>query len=212
MSDEAIPDRTRLPIDVLDRIDRACDRFEAAWARRAAPHRGRPRRGRRPYRRALLRDLLAAEIAARRRLGEGPEPREYRDRFAGDDSAIDSAFGERTGPQSASPTRTRPSTAPRPIPPSASAARRSPRGRARRSARTSSSSRSARAGMGTVFMAEQEQPVRRKVALKVIKPGMDTGQVIARFEAERQALAMMDHPNIARSSTPAPPRPAARSS
>ena len=52
--------------------------------------------------------------------------------------------------------------------------------------------------MGTVFMAEQEQPVRRKVALKVIKPGMDTRQVIARFEAERQALAMMDHPNIAR--------------
>jgi serine/threonine protein kinase len=53
-------------------------------------------------------------------------------------------------------------------------------------------------GMGTVFMAEQAQPVRRKVALKVIKPGMDTRQVIARFEAERQALAMMDHPNIAR--------------
>src|SRR5262249_51465855 len=53
-------------------------------------------------------------------------------------------------------------------------------------------------GMGTVFMAEQIHPVRRKVALKVIKPGMDTRQVIARFEAERQALALMDHPNIAR--------------
>ncbi len=53
-------------------------------------------------------------------------------------------------------------------------------------------------GMGTVFMAEQTQPVRRRVALKVIKPGMDSKQVIARFEAERQALAMMDHPNIAR--------------
>jgi WD40 repeat protein/serine/threonine protein kinase len=53
-------------------------------------------------------------------------------------------------------------------------------------------------GMGIVFMAEQTQPVRRKVALKVIKPGMDTRQVIARFEAERQALALMDHPNIAR--------------
>ena len=52
-------------------------------------------------------------------------------------------------------------------------------------------------GMGVVFMAEQQQPVRRKVALKVIKPGMDTRQVIARFEAERQALALMDHPNIA---------------
>jgi serine/threonine protein kinase len=53
-------------------------------------------------------------------------------------------------------------------------------------------------GMGAVFMAEQTQPVRRKVALKVIKPGMDTAQVIARFEAERQALAIMEHPNIAR--------------
>src|SRR5215472_1509509 len=53
-------------------------------------------------------------------------------------------------------------------------------------------------GMGLVFVAEQQQPVRRKVALKVIKPGMDTRQVIARFEAERQALAMMDHPHIAK--------------
>lgn len=53
-------------------------------------------------------------------------------------------------------------------------------------------------GMGLVFVAEQSQPVRRKVALKVIKPGMDTRQVVARFEAERQALALIDHPNIAR--------------
>ena len=53
-------------------------------------------------------------------------------------------------------------------------------------------------GFGVVFMAEQTAPVRRKVALKIIKPGMDTRQVIARFEAERQALALMDHANIAR--------------
>jgi serine/threonine protein kinase len=53
-------------------------------------------------------------------------------------------------------------------------------------------------GCGVVYMAEQEEPVRRRVALKVIKLGMDTKAVIARFEAERQALAMMDHPNIAR--------------
>jgi len=52
-------------------------------------------------------------------------------------------------------------------------------------------------GFGVVFMAEQQHPVRRKVALKVVKPGMDSWQVIARFEAERQALAIMDHPNIA---------------
>jgi serine/threonine protein kinase len=53
-------------------------------------------------------------------------------------------------------------------------------------------------GMAVVYMAEQEKPIRRKVALKIIKLGMDTRQVIARFEAERQALAMMDHPNIAK--------------
>jgi WD40 repeat protein/serine/threonine protein kinase len=53
-------------------------------------------------------------------------------------------------------------------------------------------------GCGTVYVAEQSEPVRRRVALKVIKLGMDTKQVIARFEAERQALAMMDHPNIAK--------------
>ena len=53
-------------------------------------------------------------------------------------------------------------------------------------------------GMAVVYMAEQDQPVRRRVAVKVIKPGMDTESVIARFEAERQALAMMDHPHIAK--------------
>src|SRR6202008_2656183 len=53
-------------------------------------------------------------------------------------------------------------------------------------------------GMGTVFMAEQTRPVERMVAVKIIKPGMDSHQVISRFEAERQALAMMDHPNIAK--------------
>src|SRR5215469_24051 len=53
-------------------------------------------------------------------------------------------------------------------------------------------------GFGVVFLAEQTRPVRRKVALKVLKPGMDSKQVVARFEQERQALALMDHPNIAK--------------
>src|SRR5438874_4253583 len=53
-------------------------------------------------------------------------------------------------------------------------------------------------GCGIVYMAEQEEPIRRRVALKVIKLGMDTRQVIARFGPERQALALMDHPNIAK--------------
>src|SRR5262245_46694272 len=50
-------------------------------------------------------------------------------------------------------------------------------------------------GMGTVWMAEQKEPIQRRVAVKVIKAGMDSKQVLARFEAERQALALMDHPN-----------------
>jgi eukaryotic-like serine/threonine-protein kinase len=53
-------------------------------------------------------------------------------------------------------------------------------------------------GMGTVWVAEQTEPVRRKVALKLVKAGMDSAQVVARFNAERQALAVMDHPNIAK--------------
>jgi serine/threonine protein kinase len=53
-------------------------------------------------------------------------------------------------------------------------------------------------GMGVVWMAEQQEPVRRRVALKVIQPGLDSAQVLARFEAERQALALMDHPHIAK--------------
>jgi hypothetical protein len=53
-------------------------------------------------------------------------------------------------------------------------------------------------GFGVVYMAEQKQPIKRRVALKIIKFGMDTREVVARFEAERQALALMDHPNIAK--------------
>src|SRR6185369_9062370 len=53
-------------------------------------------------------------------------------------------------------------------------------------------------GFGVVWMAEQEKPIRRRVALKIVKPGMDSKEVLARFDQERQALAIMDHPNIAR--------------
>ncbi len=69
---------------------------------------------------------------------------------------------------------------------------------ARRSAATSCWRNVGEGGCGVVYVAEQTEPVRRRVALKVIKLGMDTKQVVARFEAERQALAMMDHPNIAK--------------
>lgn len=67
-------------------------------------------------------------------------------------------------------------------------------------------------GCGVVYVAEQTEPVRRRVALKLIKPGMDSGAIIARFEAERQALAMMDHPNIAKVFDAGRRRPAAPTS
>jgi hypothetical protein len=60
--------------------------------------------------------------------------------------------------------------------------------------------------MGVVYLAEQTAPIRRRVALKLIKPGMDSKQVLARFEFERQALALMNHPGIARVSMPAQPK------
>ena len=67
-----------------------------------------------------------------------------------------------------------------------------------RSGRTASSTELGHGGMGVVYLAEQDKPIRRRVALKLIKLGLDTRQVVARFEAERQALALMNHPNIAR--------------
>ena len=88
------------------------------------------------------------------------------------------------------------------LPPTVSAERPStspsPKSPARSSAATSSWSRSAKAASASSTWPSRSEPVRRKVALKIIKPGMDTKEVIARFEAERQALAMMDHPNIAK--------------
>jgi WD40 repeat protein/tRNA A-37 threonylcarbamoyl transferase component Bud32 len=105
MSGRTEPDRSELPLDVLDRIDRACDRFEAAWAAG-----GRPRAedylaavapGDRP---ALLRDLLAAEVDARRRRGERPDPGEYRARFPDGAAAVTAAFATVASGPAAVPT------------------------------------------------------------------------------------------------------------
>jgi hypothetical protein len=93
MNDQARPDRTELPLDVLDQIDRICDRFEAAWTSGQTPqvedYLGEVAE---VYRSALLAALLAAELDARRRRGESPEPREYTWRFPSDPATIASAF------------------------------------------------------------------------------------------------------------------------
>jgi serine/threonine protein kinase/WD40 repeat protein len=166
------------------RSDDAWDRFEAAWDRGERPRIEDYLVGfEAEERRALLAALLDSEIEHRRRRGEHPDPGEYRQRFPEEAAVIEAAFapGPVDSPGAASSTEDHPTGPPRgrigpyrllqPI---------------------------GEGGMGTVFMAEQESPVRRRVALKVIKAGMDTAQFIARFEAERQALALMDHPHIAR--------------
>ncbi|MGP0065534.1 MAG: hypothetical protein ACLQGP_18260 [Isosphaeraceae bacterium] len=95
MSDETIPDGAEVPLDVLERIDRICDGFEAAWERGERP-RSEGCRGdiAEALRLALLRDLLAAELSARRRRGEHPDPRDYRERFSDHLETVDAAFGE----------------------------------------------------------------------------------------------------------------------
>jgi len=95
MSDETIPDRAEVPLDVLERIDRICNGFEAAWERGECPRiedcLGDMAEA---HRRDLLRDLLAAELAARRRRGEHPDPRRYRERFSDHVETVDAAFSE----------------------------------------------------------------------------------------------------------------------
>ena len=98
MSDEINPDPSELPLSVLDQIDRICDRFERAWERGERP-RVEDNLGEvsGPHRSALVRDLLAAELSARRRRGEEPEPREYHGRLPGDAEAVEAAFHSSTG-------------------------------------------------------------------------------------------------------------------
>ena len=93
MNDEINPDPSELPLPVLDQIDRICDRFERAWERGERP-RVEDNLGEvsGTHRSALVRDLLAAELSARRRRGEEPEPREYHERLPGDAEAVEAAF------------------------------------------------------------------------------------------------------------------------
>jgi len=177
-----------LPFSAADHIDQECDRFEAAW-----------KAGQNPTiesfvvgwsgsdRSALLHELVALEIALRRDRGEQASRQEYAERFPQDRIEIDPESTGDVRPEDAGEASPR-----RP------AARPLTEGPGTRVGPYKILQKIGEGGMGVVYMAEQEKPVRRRVALKIIKPGMDTDQVIARFEAERQALAMMDHQNIAR--------------
>jgi WD40 repeat protein/serine/threonine protein kinase len=160
-------------------VDQVCDRFEAAWKAGQRPriedYLGNLHEPEHPD---LLRGLLVLELAYRRQAGERPTPGAYRARFPEHTELIDSLCAAAPSPTTASWSAAEAATG--------------------RIGPYKLLQPLGEGGMGTVFMAEQEQPIRRRVALKIIKPGMDSAQVIARFEAERQALALMDHPNIAR--------------
>jgi serine/threonine protein kinase len=170
------------------RVDALCQRFEAEWR---AGHQPRIEdfvaEADEPRPVALFRELLALELELRGQENR-PDPRTYRSRFPDHGATIEALFGpEPTVLTAGGSLQTD-------VP-------------ASRSLAGALDSRIGpyklvqpigEGGMGVVYMAEQETPIRRHVALKIIKPGLDTDHVIARFEAERQALALMDHPDIAR--------------
>jgi serine/threonine protein kinase len=170
------------------RVDAVCLRFEAELRDGYAPRIEEVVAQADPLQRvALIRELIALEVEVRRDRGERPDPREYRARFPDHDTGIAvvfapesaTSFGRESSPTD--PSATRPPTG---VSPSHVGPYKLLR-------------QIGEGGMGVVYMAEQESPIRRRVALKIIRPGLDTAQVVARFEAERQALALMNHPDIA---------------
>ena len=183
------------PLSQLRRFDHICDRFEAAW--KEGP---RPRideflsdvaLDERP---TLLRDLLALDLDFHRRQGETPTLEQYRTEYPALELERFAALFARGSPLE---------------PMHDSAACQPPDGSKREyrdsaprtgqiiAGRYKILEQIGEGGMGTVFVAEQTEPVRRLVAVKVVQAGTDSRAILARFEAERQALAMMDHPNIA---------------
>ncbi len=167
-------------------IDAICDRFEEqwsagqpvdwdAWRDQIGP----------PHRDLLLTRLLEVDLELRQAAGQSVQPEDYQDLGS---LAIEQARECLHSMAAAAADAEIPST-------TAQARSVEP---PRQIGPFKLLQRIGEGGMGTVWMADQQQPVRRRVALKVIKAGMDSRQVIARFEAERQALAMMDHQNIAR--------------
>jgi serine/threonine protein kinase len=190
------------PADALQ-VEALCNRFEAAWKARPPiePYLGDAAEPARPV---LLAELLQLDLAYRRRAGETPVASDYLPRFPEYVSLIAALLPASDGPGSLPERRT--------VGEAGGTGKEAP-GRwvaadAQRSAPSEGPGtrlgpykllqKLGEGGMGTVFLAEQEQPVRRRVALKVIKAGLDSAHVMARFEAERQALALMDHTNIAK--------------
>ena len=183
-----------LPLDLLRRIDDAASRFERHWP---TPHRVSVEQLLAEFpaeqRSAVLRELWPLETELRRRAGQAIEPHEFERRFphesalaaewAGSAAAADATSYHAGGSQATRAT--------------GDYSRASDVEGAVLGLYTLERELGA-GGMGVVWVARQSQPVKRRVALKLIKRGMDSRDVVRRFELERQALAVLDHPNIAR--------------
>jgi serine/threonine protein kinase/tetratricopeptide (TPR) repeat protein len=187
MSHPSQEDSPNSPLSLDQLIEQVCGPFEAALKATAALG-PTPRvedylsQARGAERSAILRELVLLEVHYRHRRGESPQTAEYCARFPelNPEWLIDVLEAAPTKVQGALPGVPA-STAPGMLIGPYKLLQQIGQG-----------------GMGTVFLAEQLQPLQRTVALKLIQPGLDSRQVLARFEAERQALALMDHPNIAK--------------
>jgi serine/threonine protein kinase len=178
-----------LPPTQAWRVDAICQRFEVEWR---AGHEPRIEaflaEADQRQRAALFRELLVLELELRQGRGERPETGEYRERFPDHVAAIGAVFDPETATSAGGDSLHTGALAP-PTLNEVPGSRVGP---------YKLLQRIGEGGMGVVYKAEQETPVRRRVALKVIRPGLDNEQVSARFEAERQALALMDYPDIAK--------------
>ena len=172
------PAPEELPLPVKQEVDRLCDEFEQAFKAddvvRIEPFLDQVPEAHRGF---AIRELLTLELELRGLRNDALQADEFRQRFPAFQDVLDQVLSQTVTPTiAATPIAERPGSTIGPY---------------------KLMEQIGEGGMGVVYVAEQRQPVRRRVALKIIKPGMDTREVMARFEAERQALAMMDHLNIA---------------
>jgi serine/threonine protein kinase/predicted Rdx family selenoprotein len=189
MNDDPEPSTAENPTSRNRAIDRLCDEFEAQWKAGASPQledflaRAAP-----PGQPTLLGQLLALELTYLAERGVHPEAGDYHSRFAGQSEAVAAAFERVRATAPANAPQLQPTESYKSVVELGSVV----------AGRYKLLEMLGEGGMGSVYIAEQEQPVQRRVALKLIKPGMDSRRVLRRFDAERQALAMMDHTHIAK--------------
>ncbi len=173
------------PLSALQEIDRICDAFDSAWSAGKRPSLGEYLgQCSSTHREKCFCGLLEIDLEYCRRAGESPTPADYTGRFPDFEELIEQVFADASLVCTSDHDHV--------------ASNWSGEAVGQILGRYKLLKLLGEGGFGVVYLAEQEKPVRRRVALKIIKLGMDTKQVIARFEAERQALALMEHPNIAK--------------